>query len=192
MRGSGTRLLSPLAGKTLLIVGLGHTGRAVAKRAKAFDMTVVGTRARPQPMDYVDEVHAASDLPELLPRADFIAVSTPLIPVTRGLISTDEIARMKPGVILADVSRGGVVDQSDLYNALKARHVAGAALDVFETEPLPQDSPIWELDNVIISPHCSSVYAEWEEASFRLFLDNLDRWIQGERLMNIVDPERGY
>ena len=187
-----SRLLSPLAGKTLLIVGLGHTGRAVAKRAKAFDMTVLGTRARPQPMDYVDEVHAASDLPELLPRADFIAVSTPLIPVTRGLISTDEIARMKPGVILADVSRGGVVDQSDLYNALKARHVAGAALDVFETEPLPQDSPIWELDNVIISPHCSSVYAEWEEASFRHFLDNLDRWIRGDRLMNIVDPERGY
>ena len=143
-------------------------------------------------MDYVDEVHAASDLPELLPRADFIAVSTPLIPVTRGLISTDEIARMKPGVILADVSRGGVVDQSDLYNALKARHVAGAALDVFETEPLPQDSPIWELDNVIISPHCSSVYAEWEEASFRHFLDNLDRWIRGDRLMNIVDPARGY
>ena len=128
-----SRLLSPLAEKTLLIVGLGHTGRAVAKRAKAFDMTVLGTRARPQPMDYVDEVHAASDLPELLPRADFIAVSTPLIPVTRGLISTDEIARMKPGVILADVSRGGVVDQSDLYNALKARHVAGAALAVSYT-----------------------------------------------------------
>ncbi len=155
-------------------------------------MTVIGTRARPQPMDLVDKVHAASDLPDLLPRADFIAVSTPLIPVTRGLIGTDEIARMKPGVILADVSRGGVVNQSDLYDALKAGHVAGAALDVFETEPLPQDSPIWALENVIVSPHCSSVYAEWEEASFRLFLDNLDRWMRGERLVNIVDPARGY
>ena len=112
--------------------------------------------------------------------------------MTRGLIGTDEIARMKPGVILADVSRGGVVDQFDLYDALKAGHVAGAALDVFETEPLPQDSPIWALDNVIVSPHCSSVYAEWEEASFRLFLDNLARWMRGERLVNIVDPARGY
>ena len=186
------RTVSPLAGKTLLIVGLGHTGRAVAKRAHAFGMTVLGTRARPQPMIHVDEVHAASDLPDLLPRADFVAVSTPLIPATRGLIGDDEIARMKPGVILADVSRGGVVVQAALCDALTTGHVAGAALDVFETEPLPQDSPLWALDNVIISPHCSSVYADWEEASFRLFLDNLGRWIRGEGLVNIVDPTRGY
>ncbi|XXK35130.1 D-2-hydroxyacid dehydrogenase [Rhodobacteraceae bacterium nBUS_22] len=186
------RVVSPLAGKTLLIVGLGHTGQAVAKRAKAFGMTVLGTRARPQRMDHVDEVHAASDLPDLLPRADLIAVSTPLIPATRGLIGAQEIARMKPGVILTDVSRGGVVDQSALHDALITGHVAAAALDVFETEPLPPDSPIWALDNVIVSPHCSSVHAEWEEASFRLFLDNLDRWTRGEKLLNIVDPARGY
>ena len=155
-------------------------------------MTVLGTRARPQRMDHVDEVHAASDLPDLLPRADFIAVSTPLIPPTRGLIGAQEIARMKPGVILADVSRGGVVDQSALHDALINGHVAAAALDVFETEPLPQVSPIWALDNVIVSPHCSSVHAEWEEASFRLFLDNLGRWTRGEKLLNIVDPARGY
>ena len=186
------RTVSPLAGKTLLIVGLGHTGRAVAKRAYAFEMTVLGTRAHPQPMVHVDEVHAASDLPDVLSRADFIAISTPLIPATRGLIGDDEIARMKPGVVLADVSRGGVVDQTALYEALKNGHVAGAALDVFETEPLPKNSPLWALDNVIMSPHCSSVFAEWEEASFRLFLDNLDRWIRGEGLMNIVDPSRGY
>ena len=186
------RHVRPLAGKTLLIVGLGHTGQAVAKRAKAFGMTVLGTRARPQRMEHVDEVHAASDLPDLLPRADFIAVSTPLIPATRGLIGAQEIARMKPGVILADVSRGGVVDQTALHDALTTGHVAAAALDVFETEPLPQSSSIWALDNVIISPHCSSVYAEWEEASFRLFLDNLARWMRGDGLVNIVDPARGY
>ncbi|MEX0306934.1 MAG: D-2-hydroxyacid dehydrogenase [Ruegeria sp.] len=186
------RMVAPLAGKTLLIVGLGHTGSAVAERAKAFGMNVLGTRARPQEMDHVDEVHSAQDLPNLLPRADFIAISTPLIPATQGLIGTDEIAAMKPGVILADVSRGGVVDQTALYDALKAGHVAGAALDVFETEPLPQYSPLWTLNNVIISPHCSSVYAEWEEASFRIFLDNLGRWIRGETLVNIVDPSRGY
>ena len=99
---------------------------------------------------------------------------------------------MKPGVILADVSRGGVVDQTALYDALKTGHVAAAALDVFEIEPLPQDSPIWALENVIVSPHCSSVYAEWEEASFRLFLDNLARWMRGDELFNIVDLARGY
>ena len=186
------RTVAPLAGKTLLIVGLGHTGRAVAKRAKAFGMTVLGTRARPRDMTDVDEVRASDDLADLLPLADFISISTPLIPATRSLIGRDEIAAMKPGVILADVSRGGVVDQSAMYEALLAKHIAGAALDVFETEPLPESSPLWGLDNVIISPHCSSVYAEWETASFALFLQNLKRWILGEDLINVVNPDRGY
>ena len=186
------RTLIPLAGKTLLVVGLGNTGRAVAKRAKAFGMTVLGTRAHPQMMENIDEVHASENLHALLPRADFISISTPLIPATRGLIGKAEIAAMKPGVIIADVSRGGVVDQSALHDALKTGHVAGAALDVFETEPLPENDPLWKLDNLIISPHCSSIYAEWERASFRLFLENLGRWVRGEALLNIVDPARGY
>ena len=151
------RTVRPLAGKTLLIVGLGHTGRAAAALASAFGMNVLGTRARPEPMEHVDEVHAAGDLPTLLPRADFIAVSTPLTPATRSLIDAEEIAAMKQGVIFADVSRGGVVDQAALYEALSAGHVAAAALDVFEIEPLPETSPLWALDNVIISPHCASV-----------------------------------
>ncbi len=188
----GARSVRPLAGKTLLIIGLGHTGQAVAARARAFGMKVLGSRARPKPMELVDEVHAADDLPDLLHRADFIAVSTPLIPATRGLIGKDEIAAMKPGVIFADVSRGGVVDQCALYDALKTGHVAAAALDVFETEPLPETSPLWALENVIISPHCSSVYAEWEQASFELFIQNLGRWVRGEELINIVNPARGY
>lgn len=186
------RTVRPLAGKTLLIVVLGHTGQAVAARARAFGMKVLGTRARPEPMEHVDEVHAADDLPGLLARADFIAVSTPLIPATRGLIGKDEIAAMKPGVIFADVSRGGVVDQSALYDAMKTGHVAAAVLDVFETEPLPATSPLWALENVIISPHCSSVFAEWEKASFELFLLNLGRWMRSEGPVNIVDPVRGY
>ncbi len=186
------RTVRPLADKTLLIVGLGHTGRALATRAAAFGMRVLGTRARPQPTDHVDEVHAAEDLARLLPRADFIAVATPLIPATRGLIGAAEIAAMKPGVILADVSRGGVVDQTALCAALKGGHVAGAALDVFETEPLPASSPLWDLQNVLLSPHCSSVHPDWERASFDLFLHNLERWITGQKLLNIVDPARGY
>ncbi|WP_299614043.1 D-2-hydroxyacid dehydrogenase [uncultured Tateyamaria sp.] len=186
------RMVTPLAGKTLLIAGLGHTGQAVAKRAKAFGMRVLGTRANPQPMEDVDEVHTADDLGDLLPRADFIAVSTPLTPATRGLIGADEIAGMKPGVILADVSRGGVVDQTALHAALKAGRVAAAVLDVFEIEPLPPTSPLWALENVIISPHCSSVYEDWEKASFDLFLKNLGHWMRGDALVNVVDPKRGY
>ena len=186
------REVAPLKGQTLLIIGLGHTGRSVAARAKAFGMTVLGTRARPETMEHVDEVHSPGDLLELLPRADFIAISTPLIASTRGLIGAREIEAMKPGVVLADVSRGGVMDQTALYDALKSMHVAGAALDVFETEPLPVESPLWALDNLIISPHCSSVHAGWEKASFELFLENLDHWMRGTPLHNVVDPGRGY
>ncbi len=191
-RAWNARFVQPLAGKTLVIIGLGHTGRAVAHRAKAFGMTVLGTRARPSAMEHVDEVHAADALRALLPRADFVAVSTPLVPSTRNLLGAEEIAAMKPGVIFADVSRGGVVDQTALRRALETGHVSGAALDVFESEPLPKTDPLWDMDNLIISPHCASVYPDWQSASFDLFLKNLDRWIRAEPLLNIVNPTRGY
>ncbi len=186
------RRVTPLKGKTLLIIGLGQTGQALALRAKAFGMTVLGTRARPQAVPHVDEVAGPADLPRLLPRADAVAICTPLTAATRSMIGVAEIARMKPGVLFADVSRGGVVDQTALGAALARGHVAGAALDVFEVEPLPPDSPLWEAPNLIISPHCSSVYEGWEMASFDLFLANLRRWIDGKPLENVVDPDRGY
>ena len=186
------RTVRPLKGKTLLIIGLGHTGRAIAARAKAFGMTVVGTRANPAKMKNVDEVHAAKTLPSLLPRADFIAISTPLTPGTRGCLGEKEVEVMKSGVILADVSRGGVVEQSALVAGLKNGKIGAAVLDVFEEEPLPADNALWGLPNVLISPHCSSVYDGWEMASFDLFLNNLDSWIAGRQLVNVVDPDRGY
>jgi phosphoglycerate dehydrogenase-like enzyme len=186
------RKVAPLAGKTLLIVGLGQTGRAVGERARAFGMTVIGIRARPRPTAGIAEVHGPDALTRLLPRADFIAVCTPLLPATRGLIGPAAIAAMKPDAILADVSRGGVVDQAALFDALKIRRIAGAGLDVFETEPLPPESPLWALENLIISPHCSSVYEGWEDSSFDMFLSNLARWMRGETLRNTVDPTRGY
>lgn len=186
------RMVQPIKGQTLLIIGLGQTGRAIAKRARAFGMRVIGTRARPQVMENVDEVHAASDLHDLLPRADFIAVSTPLTKATRGLLGEDEFALMKPGVIFADVSRGGVIEGKTVLTALWDGRVAGAALDVFETEPLPKDSPFWTAPNTLISPHASSVFDGWEDASFDLFLKNLDHWIAEEPLFNVVDPSRGY
>ena len=186
------RLMSPLRGKTMLIVGLGHTGQAVAARAKAFGLHVIGTRARPAPMENVDEVHASDDLQSLWHRADFIVLSLPLLPATHHLVNARSFAAMKPTAILVNVSRGGVLDDAALINAMRAGIIAGAALDVFETEPLPFDAQIWDLENVIVSPHCSAVYPEWAMQSFELFLENLARWQVGEALINVVNPKRGY
>jgi len=186
------RLMTPLAGKTLLIVGLGHTGRAVAARAKAFGMEVIGTRARPEPMDNVDEVHGADALPALWGRADIVVLSVPLLGSTRGLVDVRALMAMKPDAILVDVSRGGVLDGAALVNAMRGGQLRGAALDVFETEPLPAASPLWGLDRVILSPHCSAVWEGWAMHAFDLFLDNLARWRRGDALVNIASPDRGY
>ena len=186
------RTVTPLRGKTLLVIGLGQTGQAVAALAQAFGMTVIGTRARPQPMDNVDHVYAADEIATLLPGADVIVVCTPLLDSTRGLLDAAAFATMKPGALLVDVSRGGVVVQSALIDALTRGNLAAAGLDVFETEPLPENSPLWELPNLVVSPHCSSVYDGWENASILMFSDNLVRFQQGAPLHNIVDPHRGY
>ena len=188
----GSRLMTSLKGKTLLIVGLGQTGQAVAKRAQAFGMHVIGTRARPEPMDNLDEVHAADELPKLWGRADMIVVSVPLLPSTRGLIGAEDFAAMKSSAVLVDVSRGGVIDSDALLEALQARRIAGAGLDVFAEEPLPEESPFWDLDNIILSPHSSGVYEGWDLNSFDMFIENLKRWQRGEGLRNVVDPGRGY
>ncbi|REJ71507.1 MAG: D-2-hydroxyacid dehydrogenase, partial [Proteobacteria bacterium] len=186
------RFVTPLKGKTILVVGLGHTGRSIAAHAKAFGMTVLGTRMRPTKMDNIDQVYPSDQLLDVLPQADFVAVSTPLTDQTRGLIGQNEIDAMKSGVVLADVSRGGVIDQSALLSALQSGKIAGAGLDVCETEPLPIASPFWDLNNIILSPHCSAVHDQWEQDSFNLFLDNLQNWENGDPLFNIVDPNRGY
>jgi len=188
----GARLMTPLKGKTILIVGLGHTGQAVAARAKAFGMHVIGTRARPEAMENVDEVFAGNELPGLWHRADVVVLSVPLLLTTHSLMNAHAFALMKETAILVDVSRGGVLDNAALTNAMRGGAIAGAAIDVFETEPLPYDSPLWGLENVIISPHCSAVYAEWADDSFTLFLENLARWRKSAPLQNIVSPARGY
>lgn len=186
------RIMTPMKGKHLLIVGLGHTGQAVARLAQAFGMTVSGVRANPRPTPNVDRVHATSELGRLWGDADYIMVCAPLLESTRGLVNEAAFEAMKPGTVLVDVSRGGIVKQTPLLEALQLGRLAGAALDVFETEPLPCDNPLWDLDNIILSPHCSSVYKGWELGSIRMFADNLDRWRKGETLFNIVDPARGY
>ncbi|KZY29908.1 hydroxyacid dehydrogenase [Roseovarius sp. HI0049] len=191
-RWDSARMMTPLKGKTLLIVGLGQTGQAVAARGQAFGMHVIGTRARPEPMEHLDEVHGADDLPKLWGRAHMIVVAVPLLPSTRGLIGAEDFAAMKPSAILVDVSRGGVIDSDALLEALRSGRIAGAGLDVFAEEPLPEESLFWKLDNIILSPHASGVYEGWDVNSFDMFIENLKRWQRDETLSNIVDPTRGY
>lgn len=184
--------VEPIEGKTLLILGLGKTGTALARRAAALGVKTIGVRARPQPADHVDEMHAVGDLPELWGRADFIACCVPLLETTRGLVGADAFAAMKRTAVLIDVSRGGVVDEAALLGALAGGRIRGAALDVFRTEPLPADHPLWGYENVIVTPHCSSVYDGWDIRSMQMFAENLSRYRKGLPLDNVVDPARGY
>jgi len=184
--------VASVKGLSLAILGLGRTGRAVAPLAKALGMRVVGIRANPVPTAHVDRVEPPDKLADLLAEADFILVCLPLTERTPYLLDGREFAAMKRGAVLIDVSRGGIVRQSALIENLAKGVLKGAALDVFETEPLPRESPLWTMPNVIITPHCSSVYDGWEQRSIEMFCDNVDRWRRGEALENIVDPSRGY
>ena len=186
------REVSPINGKTLLILGLGKTGQTMAKKAKALDMNVIGVRARVKPTVNVDHVYSSDQLHTALSQADFVLVCMPLLDTTRGIIGDKEFNAMKPSVVFIDLSRGGVVQETALIKALDNQIVNAAGLDVFETEPLPADNPLWDYPNVLISPHCSSVYDGWEKRSAEMFADNLKRWRNGEELLNIVSPDRGY
>lgn len=185
-------MVRPICGRTAAVVGLGSTGRAVARNLKSMGLRVVGVRANPRPTEHVDRVYGADGLHEALAVADFVVLCLPLTEATRHCIDEAAIAAMTPGVILVDVSRGGVLVGDALVAGLRSGHVAGAALDVFEGEPLASESPLWSLENVIVTPHCSSVYEGWERRSAEMFGDNLARRLRGEPLENIVDPARGY
>ncbi|MER8827842.1 D-2-hydroxyacid dehydrogenase [Mesorhizobium sp. M0938] len=183
--------VEPIEGKTVLIIGLGKTGTAVARRAHAMGMNTLGIRARPKAMAYLDEVHGPDALHALLGRADFVVCCVPLLSSTRGLLDHAAFSAMKPSAVLVDISRGGVVEEAALLAALDGNRLKGAALDVFTTEPLPADHPLWGYDSVIVTPHCAAVYEGWDVKSVQMFADNLARYRSGEPLNNVVNPERG-
>ncbi len=187
-----TATVAGIDGRTVAIVGLGKTGQAVARRFKAMGCSTLGVRANPAPTEAVDAVFGVDRMVDALGAADFVVVCVPLTDATRHLIDARAIAAMKPGAVLVDVSRGGVVDGAALIGALRSGRLGGAALDVFEAEPPPPESPFWTLDNVIVTPHCSSVYDGWERRSAEMFCDNAARWLEGAPLENVVDPTRGY
>lgn len=185
--------LFEVAGLTLGVVGLGGIGREVARRARALGMRVVAARRTdPGGAGADPDVDALTTLDHLLGTADFVVLAVPLTAETQGLLGAGALARMKPTAYLINVSRGQVVDEPALAAALQAGRLAGAGLDVFATEPLPADSPLWSLPNVIITPHQAAASPRTMERTMALWAENLRRFAAGEPLRNPVDKQRGY
>jgi phosphoglycerate dehydrogenase-like enzyme len=183
------RPLRELDGQTLFLVGLGDIGRETARLGKAFGMRTVGfRRTEGPPPEHVDEVHGPRRLAELAGRADAMVVSLPLTDQTAGLIDRAAIEALPPSCIFVNVGRGGVVDEPALVGALRERRIAGAVLDVFATEPLPDSSPLWTLPNVLVTPHAAALSARENERIVELFCDNLRRYLDGRPLRNVVEP----
>jgi phosphoglycerate dehydrogenase-like enzyme len=185
-----------LTGKTLLIVGLGRIGEALAVRARPFGVRLVAVKHDPSARHdagvAVDELVGMDRLDEVLGRADHVCLTVPLTRETHHLIDARRLARMRPTAHLYNIARGAVVDQAALVDALRSGRLAGAGLDVFEHEPLPEDSPLWDLDNVILTPHVAGATPHYFERAAALFADNLDRFLSGQPLHNRYDPARGY
>jgi len=191
-QGSGAEPIA-LHGRTLLVVGLGGIGREVAQRAKGFGMRVTATRrsqvARPP---FVDYQGTPDELTVLLADADVVVLCVPLTPETTRMIDAQALATMKRGAYLVNIARGKVVDSDALVTALQSGHLAGAALDVTDPEPLPPAHPLWELSNVVITPHVAGRAALTRAQWSRLYRENLRRFAAGEPLLNVVDKRAGY
>jgi D-2-hydroxyacid dehydrogenase (NADP+) len=187
-----------LAGQTLVIVGLGQIGAALARRAKAFDMIVRAVKRDPTRLPEgfttgsIDRIVGPTELDALLPAADHVALCAPLTGETQHLFDRARMARMKRGSCLTNIARGGLVDSAALVEALASGQLGGAGLDVFEKEPLPQDSPLWDMPNVIVTPHKAGVTPHYYERAAALFAANLRRYLAGEPLEQEYSAARGY
>jgi glyoxylate/hydroxypyruvate reductase A len=179
-----------LRGRTLTLVGTGDIGAEIARVARAVGMRVVGVSRSGRRVPHVDRVHRSGHLHRALSAADFVVVAAPLTPATRGLVDARALAAMRPAAWLINVGRGPVVDETALLEALQTRRIAGAVLDVFATEPLPAEHPLWRLDNVVITPHIAGPSTPEEIAP--IFNDNLGRWLAGLPLRHVVDRRQGY
>ncbi|HEY7652795.1 MAG TPA: D-2-hydroxyacid dehydrogenase [Methylomirabilota bacterium] len=180
----------PLRGQTLCVVGLGDIGRAIARKARALDLRVIGvTRTGRGPRE-AERVYRPRALRLALARADFVVLTVPLSAATRGLLGAVELAAMKPSAWLINIARGPIVDEAALLEALRARRIGGAVLDVFDAEPLPPEHPLWTFENVAITPHISGPSTPREIAP--IFNDNLRRFLAGRPLRHLVDRHRQY
>lgn len=184
-----------LRGKTAGIVGLGSIGQEVARLSKAFGMRVIATRRSAKATTrarYVDKMFPPEQLHQLLGESDYTAITLPLTPETSEIIGEAEFKAMKSTGYIINIGRGGLIDEEALIKALKEKRIAGAGLDVTTIEPLPPDSPLWELDNVILSPHISGGMEDYIERATDIFCKNLERYLNGKRLLNVINKSRGY
>ncbi len=180
------------AGKTLGVLGLGAIGLALAERAHALGMRVIGTQRVPKEHPAVARVEPQSGTERVLAESDVVVILVPLTDETRGSIGAAQLARMKPSAYLVNLARGGIVDEAALGRALADGRIAGAAFDVFATEPLPADHPLWDAPNFWVTPHVAGGFPELLETSVRLFADNVARLERGEAVASAVDRVRGY
>jgi phosphoglycerate dehydrogenase-like enzyme len=184
-----------LSSQTVGIVAHGDIGRALARRAKAMGMRVLAQRRNPAPRagdEHVDQVYGADQLHAMLPLCDYVAVTAPLTPETTGMIGKREFELMKPTAVIMNVGRGPVIQESAMIEALETKRIRGAALDVFDVEPLPADSRLWDLDNVLLTAHCADHVEGWVESAVVFFLEQFARWRKGEPLKNVVNKHAGY
>ncbi|MHB8755469.1 MAG: D-2-hydroxyacid dehydrogenase [Candidatus Acidiferrales bacterium] len=182
-----------LSGRVLLIVGFGSTGRELARRIQPLGMKIWGvTRSGHGDAQLAERILPVTELANVLPQADFVVLAAPETPETRQMIGAKEFALMKPTAYLINVARGTLVDEAALAAALRARTIAGAAIDVAEEEPLPASSALWTLDNIFITPHVSAATEHMWGRQMQLLMENLERWFTGRELINRVDLNRGY
>lgn len=181
-----------ITGATLVVVGLGSIGSEVVRWAAALGMRVLAVREHPEKGAESAEVFGPDDLDRVLAQADFVVLAAPLTPQTEGLINATRLAAIKKDAYLINVSRGPLVDEAALVEALRSGRIGGAALDVFENEPLPADSPLWDLENVLITPHTAAVTDKLWERHYVLLVENLRRYLAGKPLLGLVDKRRGY
>lgn len=191
----GYRQLSELSGTTLCIVGAGRIGDAVAARAKAFGMQVIGVKRSVQAdasYPNYDRMTTMADLLDVLPESDWVLLLVPLTAETNAMFGARELAAMKSSAVLVNLARGNVVDEDALIEALETGRIAGAGLDVFRREPLPPDSPLWRMENVIVTPHVGGSSHLYYDRAFQLFLDNYAAYRRGDRLPTAINLELGY
>jgi phosphoglycerate dehydrogenase-like enzyme len=191
--GRGELRLAAIKGMTMGIVGFGNIGRAIAHRAVGFEMRVLAVDAEPVPAgEGVEEVWPLSRLNDLCRESDVIAIAAPITPSSRGLIGKEQIRHMKRGSYILQMSRGGIVDEAALVDALEEGHLAAAGLDVTATEPLPVGDPLWTAPNLIITPHTSASSELTQSLTWSILNENVGRFVRGEPLMNLVDKKRGW
>lgn len=178
-----------LKGKVLAVLGLGAVGREIAKRGKQFGMNVIGMKRTPGPVQNVDTVFRSDELEKLIPLADYLVVALPLTAETTHLLGEKQLALIKEGAVLFNVGRGKSIDEKALIERLKTGRMR-AVLDVFQTEPLPKESELWTLGNVVVTPHVSGINLPLEICEE--FIGNYMRWVRGEPLTGLVDREKGY